>query len=241
MQPLHKVYYFEKNIYLIKAGQEASPSIPYEIKSTTPGLISEEIVAFLKKETDSHFLHANEFEHWNMSRKMLTIPLSVYDPQCKDTYWERMFDASSKDYQVEEYSNKSLNIQLIYEVPLWLNGFLRMYFNKQFSQSIVGEILADPKKGGLQMDMVIEKGHFIFSLRNDRELYYLNVHAYDSIEDILYTLLNIITRQNKKLDNVTCNLFGFCSTLTVQTLQENLKKIKLLESIEFKTCVKPFL
>jgi hypothetical protein len=139
MPEIHKVYYSQKYLYLIKAGSEDLPSIPYEIKSTTPGLIMEEITAFLKKETNSHFLHSNDFEHWNISDRFLTLPLAVYDPQLKGTYWNQMFGTERKNYRLEESHSKSLKVQTVYEVPEWLNDFLRQQFNKT-SRRVDGRI-----------------------------------------------------------------------------------------------------
>lgn len=241
MQLVHKVYYFQRNLYLIKGGAEPLPIIPYQIKSTTSALIMEEITAFLKKETESHFLHANEFEHWNICDKLLVLPTSVYDPQLKETYWNRMFGADPKECRLEEYASKSLKVQVIYEVPTWLNEFLKQQFNKTSSQSVVYDMLSDTKNGTLQMNLVISENSFIFSLRNDRELFYLDTQSYDSVEDILYCMLHVLIRQKLKVNNVCCNLYAFCASMTVQSLEQGMKKITELQSVAITEHVKPFI
>ncbi|NBP28882.1 MAG: DUF3822 family protein [Flavobacteriia bacterium] len=241
MPEIHKVYYSQKYLYLIKAGSEDLPSIPYEIKSITPGLIMEEITAFLKKETNSHFLHSNDFEHWNISDRFLTLPLAVYDPQLKGTYWNQMFGTERKNYRLEESHSKSLKVQTVYEVPEWLNDFLRQQFNKTSSIPLLGELMAESKHIGWSMNLVIGSSTFIFSVRNDRELFFIDSQGYESVDDILYGILNVLSRQKLALTQAQCNVYAFCPAIMVETLKQGMKRIQELHLVEITERVKPFL
>jgi hypothetical protein len=241
MPGCHKVYYSQKNLYLIRSGAEDSPSIPYEIKSTTQGLIIEEITAFLRKETDKHFLHSSDFEHCFITDKFLTLPLSVYDPQLKSTYWNRMFGAERKDYQLEETQSKSLKVQTLYEVPVWFNEFLRQQFNKTSCLHMLSELLAETKNVSKSLNLVICESTFIFSFRNDRELFFIDCQSYESVDDILYAILNVLTRQKITAGKFQWNLFPFCSTIFVETLKQGMKRIQELNTVEINEHVKPFL
>jgi hypothetical protein len=241
MAEIHKVYYSQRSLFLIKAGAEHLPSTPYEIKSSTPGLIGEEITAFLKKETDNHFLHASDFEHWIISDKFLNLPMSVYDPQLKGTYWNQMFGPERKDHRLEESQSKALKVQTVYEVPNWLNDFLYQQFNKTSSLPLHGELLAEAKNINLILNLVICSSTFILSIRNDRELFYMDVQNYESVDDILYGILNVLARQKITVSMAECSIYAFCPAIIVESLQHGMQKIQELHTVAINQRVKPFL
>lgn len=241
MSLVHKVYYFQNHLFFLKAGTESSPIVPYELKSVTPALIAEEINAFLKKETDKHFLHANEFEHWNISDRFITVPSPVFDPLLKQHYWDRFFGNSRNDFNLEESGCKSLKVHVISEVPTWLNESLMIQFNQQHSHPFLLELLQESKSNIFQMNILIVRNCFVLALKTNRDLFYFDSNRFDAIDDILYTIINVIKQQNLEMRETECNIYGFCSGLIVQTLKDGIPKIKHLAATEINERVKPFL
>jgi len=233
MFALNQVFYTKEEVFLILAGDEKRKVIPYRFKSTTISLISEEISTFLKEAAQTSFLHSSDFEHWNISDKFMVLPMAVYDPQHKHAYWERMFGLPTQDRTLEETSHKALKIHFLYAVPVWLNTYLKLQFNKQHSSSFYGEILKNVQGFGIQAALLITSDSFVFTIYTEKELHYFDISPYQSVDDILYTMLHVMHRQKWSMENNPLAIYGFCSSALLESLKTEIRKITELKG--FKT------
>ena len=231
MFAVNQVYYFKQEVFLMLAGEEKPTVVPYRLKSTTSSLISEEISAFIKQSTQLSFLHSNDFDHWTISDKFMLLPTTVYEPQLKTSYWERMFGALPQDQKLEEYCHKSLKIQFLYTVPEWLTGFLKMQFNKPRPSCFFSEMLRHSPNQGKQMALLITSDSFVFALYSEKEMHYFDISSYQAVDDILYTMLHVLHRQPWALEHPELTVYGFCAASLLQELQTGLRKVQAFEPL----------
>lgn len=69
----------------------------------------------------------------------------------------------------------------------------------------------------------------------------MDVQNYESVDDILYGILNVLARQKITVSNAECTIYAFCPTMIVESLQQGMQKIQELHSVAINQRVKPFL
>jgi len=240
MQNKHEVYCFLNYLFFLPEGNKAYSSKPYQILSTNTRLISEEIQAFIKEETQKNFLHISDFNLYFICEKLLTLPSSVFEPQLMNDYWKRMHEPQTKENELEVFVNKHYKLHLIYELHPGWRTFIGHHFNLKTSPLYMDEILQPPSHDALALELLILPSHFLMCFKTQYSLLFLDLSVYDAVDDILYFVLNVYKKQAANLVMNTLQIHAFCSRIVSENFVRDFKKIKDFSNVLITERIKPY-
>lgn len=240
MQNRHHVYFFMDHLFLLPEGNKDVSIKPYQLISSNTRLIAEEIHALLKEETQKHFLHVSDFNLYFISEKLLTIPTTVFDNQLVNEYWQRMYEKLSKETQLQVFISKHYKVNIIYEVHDGWTAFIGNHFNLKTSPVYVEELLNPPSHEALDLQLMILPKHFWMVLKSQNVLLFLDTCFYDTVDDILYFVLNVYKKRNTNLDLKTLHLHSFCGRIITESFLNDFTKIQDFTNVEITEQIKSY-
>lgn len=224
------VVIYEQNT-LFLSGPEGDYT--YEVRSNSTALIHEEVKSFIKEKSKSSFLHAPDFIHINAGLRHLVIPSAVYDPSLLGAYDERMYGSLPDAFILQTVQNKALQVQLIQAQPSWLQSLIDSSFSEQSYHIAHNLLLKDaPLTDALYIRIFCFNTQCYLSIQEPKKLWYSDFITMQSIDDIVFTLLNVTSQNNLAFTAGKITVGGIHPTFNPEAIISDLNRLEALNSME---------
>jgi hypothetical protein len=203
------------------------------IRSTTPELICEEIKSFIKTSTNSSFLHAPDFQHLVIGENHLLLPSVMFDEALLTSYYERMYDQVPAHSTLEHHVNERQQIHILYTQQTWLNTLLSEQFNDANINLLHDVILTrNHRINTIQIDLHFFTTHAYIGIQQKEILSASELFEYSEIDDVLFMLLTILTKQHINPTEGKIRLSSISTAHPVSKIEHLLQKLDLLSGVE---------
>ena len=224
------VVIYEQNILFFSG---PAGDFTYEIRSNSTALIHEEVKSFLKEKSKSSFLHAPDFIHINVGIRHLVIPSAVFDPSLLGAYDERMYGELPDTLIIQTIQNKPLQVQLMQAQPSWLKSLIGSSFSEQTYHIAQNLLLKDiPLTYSLHICIFCFNSQCYLSIQEPKKLWYSDFISMQSIDDIVFTLLNVTSQINLAFTSGKIIVGGIHPTFKPEAIISDLNRLEALNSME---------
>lgn len=199
MSVKYTVFYEPTSLSIIRHLDGETKS--YHLKSLESHLIIEESKVFIKEFTASSFLHSPEFDHFICPDHCVTLPVSLFDPSFLNEYFERVHGKLEPLYLLQYSSIHHQKAIHIFKVPIWTKSLLESTFSNTTLPSIFEHLLQSMElyaQRKVVLSLLVSNNSAFIVLKKNGELHFIDAISIESIEDILYHMLNILTKNNIK-------------------------------------------
>jgi len=174
---------------------------------------------YFKQVIDTQIALIKEFSKFNLmevrflipSNKVTIVPTAIFDESRTTELYQLNFEASDH-FLIHSHRNQNYNSVLLYPVP---EGFklLNEEFNgmiKFYNQLIpfMDFVSMQPSEKGFEMFINIMSDNFDIMVVKDHQLKFLNSFHYQSNNDFLYFILNVLKQLDINRSDVAINLIG---------------------------------
>ena len=205
----------------------------HSIRSNTPPLIIEEIKSFIKTSTNSSFLHAPDFQHLVIGENHLLLPSVMFDEALLTSYYERMYDQVPAHSTLEHHVNERQQIHILYAQQTWLNTLLSEQFNDANINLLHDVILTrNHRINTIQIDLHFFTTHAYIGIQQKEILSASELFEYSEIDDVLFMLLTILTKQHITPVGGKIRLSSISTVNPVGKIEHLLQKLDLLSGVE---------
>ncbi len=205
----------------------------HKIRSNTPALISEEIKSFIKTSTNSSFLHAPDFQHLIIGENHLLLPSVMFDEALLTSYYERMYDKVPAHSTLTHHVNERQQVHIIYTLQSWITNLLTEQFNNT-NINILHEVILsrNQRVNSLLIDLHFFTNQAYIGIQQKDILSASELFEYAEIDDVLYMLLTILSKQQINPTEGKISLSSISTTHPVSKIEQLLKKLDLFSSVE---------
>lgn len=205
----------------------------HKIRSNTPALISEEIKSFIKTSTNSSFLHAPDFQHLIIGENHLLLPSVMFDEALLTSYYERMYDKVPAHSTLTHHVNERQQVHIIYTLQSWITNLLTEQFNNT-NINILHEVILsrNQRVNSLLIDLHFFTNQAYIGIQQKDILSASELFEYAEIDDVLYMLLTILSKHQINPTEGKIRLSSISTTHPVSKIEQLLKKLDLLSSVE---------
>lgn len=205
----------------------------HSIRSNTPALICEEIKSFIKTSTNASFLHAPDFQHLVIGENHLLLPSVMFDEALLTSYYERMYDQVPAHSTLEHHVNERQQIHILYTLQSWLNTLLTEQFNNTNINLLHEVILSrNQRVKTILIDLHFFTTHAYIGIQQKDILGASELFEYSEIDDVLFMLLTILTKQHINPTEGKIRLSSISTAYPVSKIESVLRKLDLLSGVE---------
>jgi hypothetical protein len=205
----------------------------HSIRSNTPELISEEIKSFIKSSTNSSFLHAPDFQHLIIGENHLLLPSVMFDEALLTSYYQRMYDNVPTHSTLAHHLNERQQVHILYTQQSWLNTLLTEQFNN-VNVNLLHDVIftRNHRVNTIQIDLHFFTTHAYIGIQQKEILGASELFEYSEIDDVVFMLLTILTKQNINPAGGKIRLSSISTLHTVGKIEHLLRKLDLLSGVE---------
>ena len=207
----------------------------YSLKSSELTHRIEESKAFIKDVTESSFLHSPEFEHYVCSGYTVSLPASIFDTNFVKDYFERVHGTFEAEPILEHASLNHQKVIHIYNVPLWTKSFLENTFSKPNSPTLFEYLIQSMELYSQRKVVVflfVSESAIHVVLQKNGDLRFIDSIPFDTLEDIVYHLLNLLTKNKATEDPGVLLLQSIHAGHSPETIQHLMSQMANFNTLE---------
>lgn len=224
MKENYCIYYFSDSLVLLPKNKNEEVKFKL-ILSKRLDLQIEEAKEWIKTETNSSFLHSEEFLHVIVGSKNVLLPSKIFDENQIQAYYQKVYEECEEGFQLITNKNAFFGVNSIETLPFWaleLTSLVFHHANYSTQFTFYLEKLRSFSNDKTNVFCMIHPNRFFIGINEGNKLIFFDDAAYSSAEDILYFLLNCIQK---------CQVLPGKSNLYLGHLLSEDVKIKFLELI----------
>jgi len=157
----------------------------------------------------------------------------MFDEALLTSYYERMYDQVPAHSTLEHHVNERQQIHILYAQQTWLNTLLSEQFNDANINLLHDVILTrNHRINTIQIDLHFFTTHAYIGIQQKEILSASELFEYSEIDDVLFMLLTILTKQHITPVGGKIRLSSISTVNPVGKIEHLLQKLDLLSGVE---------